>query len=124
MADVIDFSKAYKVAFASTDGENVNIHYGRADRFFVYVINDEQGYDFVEERKVQPVCMGGSHLVQQMETSTEQFTDCRYVVASRIGSGASAALTAKGITGMELPGSVEEAVLKIWRYNQIQGLFN
>lgn len=124
MADVTDFSKAYRVAFASTDGENVNIHYGRAEKFFVYVINDEQGCDFVEERRVQPVCMNGSHLVHQMEKSREKFADCRYVVASKIGSGAAAALSAGGITGMELPGPVEDAILEISKYNQIQGLFN
>lgn len=124
MADEIDLSKAYKVAFASTDGENVNIHYGKAEKFFVYAIDDEEGYDFLEERKVQPVCMDGSHLVQQMEKSTAQFSDCRYVVASRIGSGAASSLAAKGITGMELPGTVEDAILKIWKFNQIQGLFN
>ena len=116
-------SSRYKVAVASSDGTQVNQHYGRADKFFIYEIDDEEGYDFVEERSVQPICMERSHLLPLMEKSTAQFCDCRYVAAARIGSGAGASLTARGIIGMELPGSIEEAILKIWKYNRIQGLF-
>ena len=113
---------SYRVALASSDGRNVDVHYGKSEKFFVYAL-DEEGYDFVEERSVKPVCMDGSHLKQSMEESVKRFADCRYVVASRIGAGASASLTLGGITGMELPGSIEEAIFKIWKYNQVQGLF-
>lgn len=114
----------YKVALASSDGENVDRHYGRADAFFIYLIDDDEGYDLVEKRKVVPVCMEGSHVQSSMEESTSHFSDCRYVAASRIGNGAASLLSSKGITAMELPGTVEEAILKIWKYNRIQGLFN
>lgn len=114
----------YKVALASSDGENVDRHYGRADTFFIYLIDDDEGYDLVEKRKLVPVCMEGSHVQSSMEESTLHFSDCRYVAASRIGNGAASLLSSKGITAMELPGTVEEAILKIWKYNRIQGLFN
>ncbi len=118
-----DFSK-YKVALASSDGINVNVHYGRAEEFFIYAVDDAEGYDFIESRKVTPVCMDGSHIKPLMEQSTAQFADCRYVCASRIGNGAASSLASHGITAMELPGTVEEAIYKIWKYNQVQGLFN
>ncbi len=114
---------SYKVALASTDGQNVNTHYGRAQAFYVYTVNDEEGYDFVEERTVTPLCSNGSHLVSQMQESTARFCDCKYVVASRIGSGAIQSLSARGITAMELPGTIEEALLNVWKYNRMQGLF-
>ena len=123
MAENTNKANVYKVAFASTDGINVNIHYGRSEKFFVYLIDDEAGYDFLEERKAKPVCLGGSHLISQMQESASLFADCRYVAASKIGQGAQAALTAKGIRAMELPGSIEDAVIKIWQYNRIQNLF-
>ncbi len=123
MAEKTENADVYKVAFASTDGINVNIHYGRAEKFYVYLIDDEAGYDFVEERKVEPVCLGGSHVISQMQQSVSRFSDCRYVAASRIGSGASSTLTAQGITAMELPGTIEDAVVKIWEYNRLQKLF-
>ena len=75
-------------------------------------------------RNVTPVCQEGSHNQAVMEESVKQFTDCKYLVASRIGSGAIQALTAAGITGMELPGSIDEAMLRVWKYNRVQGLFN
>lgn len=117
-------SSIYKVAVASTDGENVDQHYGRTDRFYVYRVDDDVGYDFVEMRKVQSVCMGGSHSVSKMMESVLGLSDCRYVVASRIGTGASASLRSVGIIGMELPGTVDDAILAVWKYNCIQGLFN
>ncbi len=114
----------YKIALASTDGKNVNVHYGRASEFYIFCIDDDEGYDFLEKRTVSPVCLEGRHIKSQMEQSVSLFTDCKYVGASRIGSGALSSLTAKGIRAMELPGTIEDAIVKIWKYNRIQGLFN
>ena len=58
-----------------------------------------------------------------MEESTRRFTDCRYMVVSRLGTAANAALANAGITAMELPGTIDDAILRVWKYNQIQGLF-
>lgn len=113
----------YKVAIASTDGETVNTHYGKAEIFYIYSVDDEVGYDFLEIRKVTPVCQDGSHNIKAMEQRALLFTDCRYVVASRIGSGAVQSLSSAKITSMELPGSIDDAILKVWKYNRIQGLF-
>ena len=125
MADVQESKDSkYRVAVASTDGETVNMHYGKSEIFYIYFVDDEVGYDFVETRSVTPVCQDGSHNQSAMEQSVKQFTDCKYLVASRIGSGAIQALTAAGITGMELPGSIDEAMLKVWKYNRVQGLFD
>ena len=113
----------YRVAIASTDGESVNQHYGKAEKFYIYSIDDEVGYDLVEERKVTPVCQDGFHNKAEMDKHVRQFSDCKYIIASRIGDGALQSLTAACITGMELPGSIDDAILKVWKYNQIQGLF-
>ncbi len=113
----------YCIAVASTDGENVNQHYGRATQFYVYYIDDDEGYDLVEKRSVKPVCMDGAHNQSSMEQSVARFTDCRYVIASRIGAGACQTLAAAGIIAMELPGTIDDAILKVWKYNQVQNLF-
>lgn len=116
-------SSTYKVAIASTDGETVNQHYGRAAKFYIYSINDEIGYDMIEERYVEPVCQDGSHEISKMKQSVLNFIDCRYIVVSRLGSAAGAALSEAGITAMELPGTIDDAILRVWKYNLIQGLF-
>ena len=113
-----------KVALASSDGKNIDLHFGKAEKFYIYSIDDEVGYDLVEERLVEPVCQDGSHQISKMEESTLRFTDCKYIVVSRLGAAAGAALSAHGITAMELPGTIDDAILRIWKYNQIQGLFN
>ena len=123
MADSENTSSKYKVAVASTDGESVNQHYGRASKFYIYTVDDQVGYDLAEERLVEPVCQDGSHEISKMEESVLHFTDCRYIVVSRLGTAAGAALSAQGITAMELPGSIDDAMLRVWKYNQIQGLF-
>ena len=57
MADTLGDSKSkYRVAVASTDGETVNIHYGKSHLFYIYFVDDETGYDLVEKRAVTPVC--------------------------------------------------------------------
>ncbi len=125
MADTLGDSKSkYRVAVASTDGESVNIHYGKSNLFYIYFVDDENGYDFVEKRSVIPVCQDGSHVKSAMEESVKQFEDCKYVVASRIGAGALQALTSSGIISMELPGNIDDAILKVWKYNRVQGLFS
>ncbi|MBP5603608.1 MAG: dinitrogenase iron-molybdenum cofactor biosynthesis protein [Treponema sp.] len=113
----------YRVAIASTDGESVNTHYGKSEIFYIYIVDDDEGYDLLEKRKVTPVCQDGFHNKSEMDKHVQQFKDCKYVIANRIGDGALQSLTAAGITGMELPGSIDDAILKVWKYNRIQGLF-
>lgn len=113
----------YRIAIASSDGESVNIHYGKSSFFYIYSIDDESGYNLIEKRSVVPVCQDGSHEKSAMEKSVRQFRDCKYVIASRIGPGAAQILTSAGIISMELPGSIDDAILKVWKYNRVQGLF-
>lgn len=113
----------YKVAVASTDGETINQHYGRASQFYIYSI-DEEGYDLLEIRKTAPACKDGAHSEAELKQSAQNLKDCRYIIVSRIGSGAAAVLTSVGLTAMELPGTIDDAMLRVWKYNQIQNLFN
>lgn len=125
MADAETSSNSkYRVALASSDGESVNIHYGKCNLFYIYAIDDDVGYDLIEKRSVTSVCQDGSHVKSAMEESVKQFLDCKYVVASRIGPGAAQALTSEGIISMELPGSIDNAILKVWKYNRVQRLFD
>ncbi len=120
MADE-DFSK-YRIAIASTDGLTVNQHFGKAEKFYIYFVDDNEGYDLIEERVVGAVCNGQSHVISEMEERVKQFEDCRYVVVSRIGAGANQQLAAKGITSLECPGDIEDAVTKVWKYNRLMAL--
>ena len=113
----------YKVAAASSDGIVVNQHFGRADTFYIYEAAGAGGYRFLETRKVTPVCDGGNHDEEKLRSNIEQFKDCRYLIASRIGGSAANRLEQFGVMPMELPGIMEESLDKVAIYEKLQHLF-
>ncbi len=112
----------YRIAVASTDGETVNQHFGKAEKFYIYFVDDNEGYDFVEERSAPAVCGGQMHVEPEMEAKARLFSDCRYIVVAKIGAGASRHLAVNGITSLEAPGAIDDAVVKVWKYNRVLGL--
>ena len=116
-------SSTFRVALASSDGGyTVDTHFGRAREFFVYQYFDGE-WVFVEKRTLEPVCRNGVHSSDEMLSSVAAFSDCQYVIASRIGMGASSAMAQMGIVAMALPGDLMEALDKIYSYHEIQNLF-
>ena len=111
----------FRVAVASTDGYTVDTHFGRAYDFYIYqYLVDE--WIFVEKRTVSTVCHDGQLSVAAMQKNISQFADCQYVVASKIGTGAMSALQSQGIVPMALPMDINDALEKIYTYNEIQKL--
>ena len=111
----------FRVAVASTDGYTVDTHFGRAYDFYIYqYLVDE--WIFVEKRTVTPVCQDGQHSVAAMQKNVEQFKDCQYVVASKIGTGAMSVLQSQGIVAMALPMDINDALEKVYTYHEVQKL--
>lgn len=115
--------RLYKVAAASSDGIVVNQHFGRADTFFIYEVEGTGNYRFLETRIVTPVCNGGNHSEEKLCSNIRKFKDCKYILVSRIGTGAANAMEQAGIVPMELPGMIEESIGKLITYEQLQNLF-
>ena len=113
---------AFRVALASTDGYEVNTHFGRAETFYIYQFFIDE-WIFIEKRAVKPACQNGKHSIEEMQKNAALFADCKYVVASKIGAGALSALQSQGIIPMNLPGDVNDALEKIFSYNEVQKLF-
>lgn len=112
----------FRIAVATSDGIVINQHFGRADTFRIYDIKQDNTIEFKEERVVNPVCQGGVHDDLQMKESVSYLTDCKYVLASRIGQGAINALEQAGINPMELPGVIEESIGRLIAYDEVQAL--
>lgn len=112
----------FRIAVATSDGIVVNQHFGRADKFTIYDINQDNTIDYKEERVVAPVCQGGVHDELKLKESVSYLTDCKYVLVSRIGQGAINALEQGGINPMELPGVIEESIRKLVAYDEVQAL--
>jgi len=108
-----------KVAFATTDGENVDEHFGRAGMFAVYEFT-ESGFRFVELRKfsegmdksvVDTRDMGPLH-DNAVQGKIDRLADCKLIYLTEIGGPSAARLVKKGIMPMKVkePVSIESAL--------------
>jgi nitrogen fixation protein NifX len=111
-----------KVAFATTDGINVDEHFGRAGMFAVYEFT-ESGSRFVELRKfadgtdnavVDTRDRGALH-DDAVQGKVDRLADCKIIFLTEIGGPAAARLVKKGI----MPMKVKEPVLIENALNQL-----
>jgi nitrogen fixation protein NifX len=98
-----------KVAFATTDGKQVDEHFGRAGMFAIYEIT-EDGYQFVAMRKfadgmdnavVDTREMGPLH-DSAVQKKVEKLADCKIIYLIEIGGPSAARLVKKGIMPMKM----------------------
>ena len=97
-----------RVAVASSDGRTVNLHFGRANRFRIYQVTDDQ-CEFLEERVNTPACSGQQHDDDLLERTAELISDCKAVIAAQIGGGAIDVLLYRRIRAFSLTGPIDEA---------------
>lgn len=110
----------YRIAAASSDGIVVNEHFGRAQNFLILEADGEKNIERIENRTVNPVCNSGEHDEDALAEVVKRLADCRYVLVSRIGRAAEAALERQGIEAYEFPGVIEEAIERLF----IEFLYN
>jgi predicted Fe-Mo cluster-binding NifX family protein len=102
----------YRAAFASSDGKNVDLHFGKCDRFIIAEFDGTGQWRVVEERPTFALCAAGDS-DESMDAAANALSDCKFVVVSRIGRWPYAALYAKGIESVEFRGSIEDAVKEL-----------
>lgn len=112
----------FRIALATSDGIVVNQHFGRADKFRIYDIRQDNTFQFAQERNVVPVCQGGNHDTAKMKETCGYLSDCKYVLVSKIGQGAANVLELEGVSPMELPGMIEESIKRLIAYDEVQAL--
>lgn len=108
---------SYKIAVASTDGKVVNQHFGRAEKFYILEVNDDNEFYYVEERDNIASCNGGTHSDEGLNLTVQLLIDCKYVLVSQIGPVAEYALSKKGVTAFAISHYIEEAVKKLIHFN-------
>lgn len=98
-----------KVAFATTDGNLVDEHFGRAGMFAVYELT-KNDYRFVETRKFADgedaaitgtKDMGQAH-EDKVQAKVDRLADCKLVYLTEIGGPSAARLVKKGIMPMKV----------------------
>ncbi|MCF6187711.1 MAG: hypothetical protein L3J49_09630 [Desulfobulbaceae bacterium] len=99
-----------RVAIASTDGETVNEHFGRAERFFIYDITGDK-LNLVTVREVTPLSTGDKeHLFdgKRMAEVLDPLKDCTQVYCTRIGERPEKELAKSGIKAIVGKRSISE----------------
>jgi nitrogen fixation protein NifX len=103
-----------KVAFATTDGKNVDEHFGRCGTFAIYDMT-EGGHHFVEMRKfaegmdkavTDTKDVGPLH-DSAVQAKVDRLADCKLIYLTEIGGPSAARLVKKGI----MPMKVKEVIL-------------
>ena len=128
---------AYKIAVASSDGVNVDVHFGAAESFLIFAVSDDGSFkleekpDYIEEKletddsniscREKAECKsgcgngngcgagGGSAKVSLID-------DVRAVVAAKIGFNVVKQLERKAIASFDVETTVQEALEKITKY--------
>lgn len=88
-----------QVAVVSTDGVNVNEHFGKADRFFIYEINPS-GRLLMATRQTEPLSTGDRrHPFDQerFDKVAAALAGCKKVFCTRIGDRPAEELQKLGI---------------------------
>ncbi|GHV47480.1 hypothetical protein FACS189499_05080 [Clostridia bacterium] len=111
-----------RLAVASTDGAEVNQHFGKATVFYIYDLSENGGHELVGFRDVEAACRnnGGfdrAHNTADFDKTIDILSDCDGILVQHIGAGALQYLTAKGKRVFEASGEIADVFAEIIREN-------
>lgn len=93
-----------KVAVVSTDRITINEHFGRAESFLIYEV-DETGYSLLETRNAASYFAHGAEY-----TKSRLLADVEAVLAVRIGAAAETELRNYGVFALPVTGPIDKAL--------------
>ena len=96
-----------RVAFASSNNAYIDEHFGSAQYFQVYDI-DESEATYVEERRINPLCKG--HCEGGFDAAYELLIDTDAIFVLRIGESAAGYMIQHGKRVFEAHGFIENIV--------------
>ncbi len=113
----------YKVAVATNDGVNVNVHFGHAAAFDIYEVDEASGkYEKVEVRLKPEHCDGscgdgtcGQREVQHssMYAAAKNLADLDYVLCEQLGPQAIQSLARFNVRAFDIALPISDAIAKI-----------
>lgn len=113
-----------KIAVASHDSTVIQDHFGHARQFLIYECSADR-CELVEIRKQEPLCGSAGvddeegHSEDRLQQTIEQLSDCRAVVAARIGPPIVARLSREGIHAFVIPGFIDDALRRLLASGQL-----
>lgn len=120
----------YKIAVATSDGVNVDLHFGSTEVFLIYKAEGEK-FEFLESRRVAnsggkpSTCKcggcgsensGSESCGGEKSDVVEALSDCRAVVCAKIGRNVLKQLEARAISSFDVTVPVKDALERIVSY--------
>lgn len=102
-----NFRDNMKVAVATSDGKNVDLHFGSAEIFLIFEIEDND-VNFLEMREKPKVTINEHS--DRWNVSLELLKGCDALLCSRIGQEPKEALQNKGIDVVESQKTIKGAI--------------
>jgi len=96
-----------KIAVASTDGKVIDLHFGDANRFLIFEIEEGEG-EFQEMREKTPIAL--NEHTERWIASIDLINDCKAVLCSKIGKEPTIELRKMGIKPIQLDCEVKKGV--------------
>ena len=96
-----------KIAVGSTDGKSIDLHFGDANRFLIFEIENGNGKICkIREKTAMPI----NNHQERWVASIDLVDDCKAVLCSKIGNKPIIELIKLGIKPIQLDCDVNEAV--------------
>jgi predicted Fe-Mo cluster-binding NifX family protein len=110
-----------KVAVTSTNGTNIDMHFGKAGYFYIYELIQGQVH-FLGKRAAECYCTGSRKMHQftpsRLTGIVEQLKDCSLLITSRIGATPKRHLNGFHISVKECSGLIEPILFSISEFEQ------
>jgi predicted Fe-Mo cluster-binding NifX family protein len=103
------------IAVASNDGREINQHFGHAERFLIFSI-EEGDAKLVDEKKVERYCTYDqdhplrAHILQAI---ADALAGCRAVVCAQIGQGPQMEMERLGIEAFVAAGPIKPTIVEL-----------
>lgn len=125
---------AFNVAVATSNGKDIDLHFGKAEQLHIYQVELDGSYLQLEVRPLnatddeptQPTgcgsgcgsgCGGGGcHPSEYLLDVLEVIKDCKYVLASKVGNRVEKGLQSYSITAFSIELPIDDAIQKIVAY--------
>lgn len=108
-----DTGKTLRIAVATKNQQQIDLHFGHADDFHVFTVDGGKP-TFLEKRVVEHYCQGGYGDEDKREVILRALADCSALFAARIGDGPKARLAAAGIEPVDAYpfGAIEASIIE------------
>jgi nitrogen fixation protein NifX len=118
---------AYRIAITSSDGVNIDTHFGQSGGFYILeAADDGKSWETLGYRNVPKTAETASGAAEQscnghddarLAVISSMLSDCQYLLTKKIGLKPYRFLQRTGLTSLELSGSIAPIIEKLTAYH-------